>query len=475
MSAQNCQARLLFKSFKVEISVDYTATYQTANDLPNAINYTIEDNYTGTYKARDPFTAFTKRELSCPKLLAAKKATLGEVGWVHKNLDTAIRRDFSTGYPFPAINAGQGYAPPPAYYANQPYDVDEAVPLIDQLRSRQPFIPIVNNSPVTGPYYFKDGDTGIPPNLDSERFVLNPDTTVFESQDDYQKWLAKYLPTATPVYFPKAPNDPEPDANPRTVNTLFDTKAAWTSFLKDAGGRGINCGGQAQCGINLHIANVPNYEDYIQCSTTTKYTGPDAPPDTGGTAIMAYPPAFLTHFVYDPKTDNVTTYGRGYDKVDDKIQVDAVGNIKFLPWHVHPPAIPNPPPDPPDPVPPVYQVLWQIVRDNFFYQFFNNKQKGCKQLEAAVSKILKDDPDPRTFSLLPSFGNFENETGDWMPFAASGGVGTWFNRGSFTPAVQPGGGSPLVITATANYRNENLDVIRAANCNITYTITYEDL
>ena len=189
---------------------------------------------------------------------------------------------------------------------------------------------------------------------------------------------------------------------------------------------------------------------------------------------MPYLPAFLTHFVYDPKSDNVTTYGRGFDKVDDKIQVDSIGNAKFLPWHVHPPAIPDPPPDPPEPVPHVDQVLWQIVKDNFLYDFFNNKQKGCEQLGKAFSEIGKDDPDyPNPFSLLPSFGPFENETGDWMPFAAHGFL---LNRGRYKTAVERNAGeSPLRISSSASYRNENLGVLRTASCNIFYTITYEDL
>lgn len=468
MNAQNCQGRLLFKKFKVEVSLDYKATMITSDRR-------IEDNYAGTWKAGEIFTDFTKRELSCQKLLAAKKATLLE-GWAHKNIDTAIRRDFSAGYPFPRIGHGQGYAPPPEYYADQPYfegnppePIAEAVPLIDQLRSRQPFIPLLNNLPIAGPYYFIDEETDIPPNLDKEKYVLTPENeTVFQSQDDYQKWLAQYLPAAMPVYFPKAPNDPEPEADPRTVRTLFETKEKWTDFLKIAGGRGINCGGQAQCGINFNLGNFRNSTDYIQCSTSTTYTGPDAPDNTSGTAIITVNPSVFSgrkiSDVYTPEGGlYFDTYGRSIKKSDTLKQVDKFGNFLFNDWEKFPPT------PLPDPLPILDQFLYEFYDRFFLFEYFNNKQKGCGQLIDAISKIYKDE-DVMPYQLyFPYLTGFEEMSEFFVPFAA----GFILQPFDFITTITASEGH-LIATSTASKNDDGPFVQRSASSTITYTITYED-
>jgi hypothetical protein len=460
MNAQNCQGRLLFKKFKVEVSLDYKATMTTSDRR-------IEDNYAGTWKAGEIFTDFTKRELSCPKLLAAKKATLAE-GWAHKNIDTAIRRDFSAGYPFPSMGQGQGYAPPPEYYADQPYDVAEAVPLIDQLRSRQPFIPLLNNLPITGPYYFKDKETDIPPNLDKEQFVLSPNETIFESQDDYQNWLAQYLPAAMPVYFPKAPNDPEPEADPRTVPTLFETKKKWTDFLKIAGGRGINCGGQAQCGINFNLTNPQNSTDHIQCSTSTTYSVPGAPDNTSGTAIIyGNPSVFSGRKISDVYTPDgglyYDTYGRSIKKSDTLKQVDKFGNFLFNDWEKFPPT------PLPDPLPIPDQFLYQFYDQFFLFEYFNNKQKGCGQLIDAISKIYKG-KDVMPYQLyFPYQTGFEEMSEFFVPFAA----GFMLYPFDFKTTITANDGL-LIATSTASKSYDGPFLQRSAESTITYTITYED-
>ena len=458
MSAQNCQARLLFKKFEVEVTLNYKGK------IVNGDVYTIEDNYNGTWKAPNPFTDFTKRELSCPKLLAAKKATLTQ-GWVHKNIDAAIRRDFSTGYPFPAINAGQGYAPPPDYYANQPYHVAEAVPLIDQLRSRQPFIPIINSwgyGSSNGPFYFKDED-GKPPNLNATSLELTPNETIFESQDDYQKWLTKYLPAATPVYYPGAPNDTG------TAPFLFATKTAWTDFLKDAGGRGITCGGQAQCGINLNLANAINNVDYIQCTTSTTYAD-DPSQNTQGTAIINTNPSIFSPYKLSNKVNPITyegyydTYTRSIKRSGDLRQVDGLGNFLYNDWEKFPP-------DPiPNPLPKIDSFLFDIYKEYFLFEYFNNKQKGCGQLIEAISKIYKGN-DVMPYQLyMPYQQSFDQASDDFVPFAAQFNLYPY----DFTTTITATEGC-LIIESRASKNTVFFDYLTSHEAYIQYKITYENL
>jgi hypothetical protein len=230
MSAQNCQARALFKTCK--ITIDYN--YEVIEINPNAPDLNFDITFKGKYES-DLFCNFTKREISCANLLNHKKQKLQNqnIGWAHKGLDSKIVRDFSAGYPFPTAGTGIGYAYPTEYYASQKYPNQqgykkESIPLIEKIRNRQEFIPLYNGRDVynnpnngfnlphyLGPFYYKIEDPadplfGYPPNfpdvLEENQWVLFNNKTVFESKDKYSKWLNLYLSELkSPIYFFSTP------------------------------------------------------------------------------------------------------------------------------------------------------------------------------------------------------------------------------------------------------------------------------
>jgi len=403
MNAQNCEARLKFKSFKVKIP------YEVKQTLHNYF-YDVTETITGTWEI-DLFTDFTKRELACPNLLFLKKRQLEQdgIGWAHKALDAPIMRDFSMGYPFPAWREGEGYEYPAEYYANQKYPNQttpnpnpnlppvpvppEPVPLLDNLRKRQSLIPIINSASGDGPFYYKVEDEedplyGYPPNWpkvidfvsDEEvfKYILSPDQTVFSSKKDYTKWLATWLDgLKTPVYYPGAPNDPEPDANPRTIKTLFNTKKAWMDFLNGAGGRGTICGGNAQCGFVYKIPNRPSGE--LPPSLT--YTGTASGAGTGGTTVtwgetIKRQPTTLAFSRFPFRTSEEEVIQDQYYRPP---KIDAIGNLKYKTWQ----KWNSPYPDNFS----AYQTLETVFYSHYFFQYFNANQPGCRQFRETYKNI----------------------------------------------------------------------------------------
>ena len=106
MNAQNCQARLLFKNFALTCEYYWFTEVVQINGEgvpPQIISLTAD----GTWGHKALKLDFTKRELSCPILLAQAK-TKATDGWAHKEIDAPIVRDFSMGYPYPAFGQGEG-------------------------------------------------------------------------------------------------------------------------------------------------------------------------------------------------------------------------------------------------------------------------------------------------------------------------------------------------------------------------------
>ena len=417
MSAQNCQARLLFKDFTLTCEYYWfeESIFEFGGGIPNRIE-SFTANGTWGHKALK--LDFTKRELSCPSLLSQAKTSATD-GWAHKQIDAPIVRDFSMGFPYPAFGQGEGQEYSADYYVDQRYPnetgyIPEAVPLIDRIRTRQPLVPILTQAWLSGPYYFLD-DSGFPPNLNQDYYALTPNTAVFESKDAYKAWLQTWLEgTRSPVYFPGAPNDPEPTANPRTVATLFPTKAAWLTFRDSAGGRGNGlCGGNAQCGVQFFLVNDPGAVVNLESSVTGGFF-----PDRTGTAISRAFPVDFFRF-----TDNslINHDMRGIFRelildVEGKTKVSASGLPEFGPWKVYP--------DAPSGLADVQQLQNYMGRleplgpgagislTGSGFPFFNKNQKACSQFSETVAAIdlpQKWTLDPKPAFLLP----VENATPDF--------------------------------------------------------------
>lgn len=420
MTAQNCQARLLFENFAITVYYKWESNYAvTYNDGSESNSFLAE----GTWKHNPLKLDFTKRELSCPALLAHAKASATN-GWAHKQIDTPIVRDFSMGYPYPAFNEGIGYEYPSEYYVDQIPHGD--VPLIDKLLVRQPVGPIQSSASV--PFYFKNED-GRPPNLPGI-YALMPDETLFETKEDYQKWLDKWLnKTASPVYFPNAPNDPEYAIPPiplenRKIPTLFPTKTEWLNFRNKAGGHGQSlCGGNAQCGVKFSLVNDP--EHVINCSSSSTIILEDQPPEhTSGTAVVRSIPVFdLSYMDFFSKVEGA---GIGYTRTAkkdefDKILVDRFGNMLFDDW------VNDPPTNDHAQYLRVLMGVWQPGGGLVGFPFFNKNQKICSQFR----EYVKDIPLPKVWTLLVTLADrepglpYEDATENFSTWAAFSGSRGW--------------------------------------------------
>jgi len=506
MQAQNCQGRALFKTFKIKVDYNFELKFEFNSDF---FQEKATESLSGTWE-QELFVDFTKREISCPELLAKRKGILKShgQGWAHKTLDKAVVRDFSAGYPFPSKNSGVGYEYPAEYYANQKYPNNttpnpnpdeppippppEPVPLLDKLRSRQPFIPLVNNqtgifsfdnaNTFTTPFYYKIDDledplNGYPPNWIKDEqgnfvFALTPDNVIFDSKDAYTAWLATHLiGLKTPVFYPGAPNDPEPDANPRNIKTLFDTKEAWMNFLNGAGGKGINCGGQAQCGVKYETVSS-NELNFGELTYTYTYNSSNG--DSVGTAKYRLQPSDI----YLNALNNPVRVSKKTTDILSQIKIDKNGNFNFDNWQNFSTV---------DVFSSVYQNGIDYFKEYFLNEFFNKNQKGCENLKTALSKIPTGNTEKYplyNLSWVPFFDNFENFLdfqGDGFYFGyiyKQGFVNEWMYE-SFPTAVLSESDTEIVFVR-AGKRSEPLIApgqsgYRSLLVDITYTITYEDL
>lgn len=463
MSAQNCQGRLLFSDFTV--TLDYYWHEESTDTYPNDITIHLEVTGEGTWTSKPPKLDFTKRELSCRKFLYPSRAKATD-GWAHKQIDAPIVRDFSMGYPYPAFGQGEGPAYSADYYVNQLYPNEteytpEAVPLIDKIRARQQFVPILTQAWLTGPYYFLEG-SGFPPNLDQEHFALTPNVAVFDSKDAYKAWLQTWIEgTRSPVYFPGAPNDPEPTANPRTVATLFPTKAAWLTFRDSAGGPGNGlCGGNAQCGVEFKLVR----DESAVITLTSKAAVTGFPEETGTAIAKAWP---LRLFQFGAK-DTVGAFREVATDDDDKIKVSANGVPQFGPWKDSPDL-------PEGLVQRLAGYMGSIRNDRIDviqgsgFPFFNKKQKGCAQFADAISAL--DISKTWTLDFTPSIElPWEEATGHFFPWEI--GTAGWDGIPDVVFAQEPGELS-WTASASAETGSAQNGVKFSMYCKLT--ITWRDL
>lgn len=393
----------MFKNFTVTVYYKWASNYNSFGDNGSIVSSFLAE---GTWGHLPPKLNFTKRELSCPNFLGRAKQ-LSSTGWAHKQIDTPIVRDFSMGYPYPAFGEGIGYNYPSSYYVDQTAGGD--VPLIDKLLIRQPVKPIQGSAGI--PFYYKNKD-GTVPNL-PENFALNPDETIFENKKDYQEWLDGWLnKTASPVYYPNAPNDPEyaipqKPLSERKIPTLFATKNDWLMFRNKAGGHGRSlCGGHAQCGVQFSLVNDP--DQIINCSSSRTDTIKGQPPQSiSGTAVVKQIPVVLLNYIdfFSKPGGAGIGYTRSAKKNESgKILIDKFGNINFEDW------VNNFPTDEYH-----YQELrqfmggWNPNNDELIgFPFFNKKQKICSQFLEYVKTI----PLPQVWTLLPT----NADRGDGLPY-----------------------------------------------------------
>jgi len=460
MSAQNCQARLLFSNFSVKIDYGFSCEY-------NASPYVLKESLTGIWQ-QDLFVNFTKRELSCPSLLLYKKGKLYQQkkGWAHKKIDSPIVRNMNAGYPFPAFNSGIGYNYPASYFADQKYPnqegyTQESVPLFENFRTRQEFIPLFNNQDSSvgrnGPFYYKITDpadplNGHPPNWlknldDPEKkyiFALTPNNTVFDTKEDYTNWLATFLENLnSPVYYPGAPNDPKPDVTPRKIPTLFKNKSDWMNFLNNAGGKGVACGGVAQCGVDYRLYNT-------QEQGTLGYSGSIAETEGDaieGTAIYKDIPTILSF---------VSGLGRIGKTNDDLLtEIDKNGNITFQTTASD-------------------SDVYQNISIGFA-KFFNKKQKGCIQFKNALKKNsdfinsyynLTDIQLTDSRNFYDKSENFEDVFGFAYQFCGAAGVVQ-----EFKTTLSSETDNMLRFERSGNFQQDEIKV----NLLIRYTLEWTDL
>jgi len=459
MSAQNCQARLLFSNFT--LTLDYYWHEESTQTFEGGQSLHFELTGEGTWTSKPPKLDFTKRELSCQKFLIPARVKATD-GWAHKQIDVPIVRDFSMGYPYPAFGQGEGQEYSAEYYVGQRYPNEtgytpEAVPLMDKIRERQPLAPILTQAWLTGPYYFLE-ESGFPPNLDQEHYALTPDTAVFDSKEAYKAWLQTWLAgTRSPVYFPGAPNDPNSTASP----TLFPNKTDWLAFRDGAGGRGNGlCGGNAQCGVDFKLVR-----DEIAVITLTSLAESSGFPPSTGTAISKEWPVSL--FQFGAKNTSGAFREIATDD-DDKIKVSANGLPQFGPWK-----------DAPDlPVGLAQYLLGYMgsissseldAISGSGFPFFNKKQKGCAQFAEAISGI----DIAKTWTLEPKRAielPWEEATPDFFPWNI--GTADWDGTHDVFFAQAPG-----ELSWTTSASSETGDSTNGAKFSMSckLTITWTDL
>jgi hypothetical protein len=468
MSAQNCQARLLFKNFT--ITIDYAYQWNENSFISGYGTFINKAQVNGTWGHKPLKLNFTKRELSCPNLLSETK-TKAIDGWAHKQIDLPIVRDFGMGYPYPAFGQGTGQEYSANYYVDQRYPNEtgytpEAVPLIDKLRTRQAVLPRINTA--YQPFYFLE-ESGFPPNLDQEHFALTPDTAVFDTKETYKAWLQTWLAsTRSPVYFPGAPNDPEPTANPRKVPTLFPNKAAWLAFRDSAGGQGNSlCGGNAQCGIDFKLVHDPLM--VLNASTLRSFIGSDGGYSNEGTAITQQNPlvelSYMDLFSKPASENAYVGYTRTPQKNnDDKYKIDAYGNILFNEW------VNNPANDSKAQYLKNLVGKWNTTTDELKgFPFFNKNQKICAQFREYVKNI----PLPQKWTLYPVLGgnfSWEQQSPKFATFLFGNDAG--WNKIWDTVFTETGNTLIWQMTGNSSQSDSGFNYSYQADFSISCTVTW---